>query len=391
MSSSGTAGSAAAGQTETDEVERMMKELGLREEDLDDVVFDEKDAPPEAARWIALARVHSSKPYSQYWFFRNMRSAWDLAQEVKFKPVEDNLYTIQFSCLGDWERVTQEGPWHFRGDAVIIKPYDGLVKPSTVQLDTIEIWAQIHDVPDLYAHLVPSLAAKVGEVLFTEPQSQDFTGNFYRVWIRINVTKPLKNAVSMISEGKRQIYRVKYEKLPDWCAVCGMLGHLYKEHETGIHPLSALIFKELRAAWFMRTGRGPGGGRGRRGGCRGGRNGGRGRGAQHSSQFDGVQDLDEQEHGHDSDMQDAENNRKRASEVASVQTALPGANSMAADRGNLLALPPTTVPQSPSGEQDPKRAKVIMQAENINSAKSDMQAQDELKMAGPGEGRRRAQ
>lgn len=64
---------------------------------------------------------------------------------------------------------------------------------------------------------------------------------------------------------------------------------------------------------------------------------------------------------------------------------------MAADRGNLLALPPTTVPQSPSGEQDPKRAKVIMQAENINSAKSDMQAQDELKMAGPGEGRRRAQ
>ena len=79
-----------------------------------------------------------------------MRSAWDLAQEVTFKPLEDNLYTVQFSYLGDWERVTQEGPWHFRGDAAILKPYDGLAKPSTVQLDTIEIWAQIHDVPNLY-------------------------------------------------------------------------------------------------------------------------------------------------------------------------------------------------------------------------------------------------
>ena len=68
----------------------------------------------------------------------------------------------------------RNGPWHFRGDAVIIKPYDGITKPSTVQLDTIEIWAQIHDVPQLYAYLVPSLGAKLGEVLFTEPQSQDF-------------------------------------------------------------------------------------------------------------------------------------------------------------------------------------------------------------------------
>ena len=121
-----------------------------------------------------------------------MRSAWDLAQEAKFRPLEDNLYTIQFSCLVDWERVTQDGPWHFRGDVVILKPYDGLAKPSTVLLDTIEIWVQIHDVPPLYAHLVPSLASKVGEVLYAEPQSQDFAGNFHRVWIRINVNKALR-------------------------------------------------------------------------------------------------------------------------------------------------------------------------------------------------------
>ena len=79
----------------------------------------------------------------------------------------------------------------------------------------------------------------------------------------------------MISGGERQIYRVKYEKMLDWCAVSGMLGHLCKEHGTGIHPPSALVFKDLRASWAMRASQDPGEGRGGRGGCRGGRTGGR--------------------------------------------------------------------------------------------------------------------
>ena len=204
-----------SGTARHEELESMMKELGLREEDLDDVIFDEQVVPPEGPRWVALARVNTSKTYSQTWFFRNMRSAWDIAQEARFKPLEENLYMVTFYCLGDWERVMNDGPWNFRGDAVILLPYDGITKPSTVKLETINIWIQIHDVPELYGHLVAPLAAKVGEVLFSEPNSHDFVGNFHRVWVRINVNSPLKNVVSRIREGKRQIYRVKYERLPD--------------------------------------------------------------------------------------------------------------------------------------------------------------------------------
>ncbi|KAM3271767.1 hypothetical protein ACQJBY_042147 [Aegilops geniculata] len=102
------AADASSGSSGASDVERMMAELGLREEDLDDVIFDEKDAPPQGHIWIALARVNTSKSYSQTWFYRNMRSAWNIAQEAKFKPLEDNLYSVQLSCLGDWERVMHE-------------------------------------------------------------------------------------------------------------------------------------------------------------------------------------------------------------------------------------------------------------------------------------------
>lgn len=222
---------------EAKDVEEMMKNLGITEDDLDDVVFEEQEVPADSAvRWMAIARVHTPKNYSQYWFFRNMRAAWDLAQEVKIRPLEENLYTMQFSCLGDWERVMADGPWTFKGNAVVLAEYDGFTKPSEVNLDMLDIWAQIHDIPDGYFPMVKALTGKIGQYIYAEPKSQDFEGNFVRVRVKINVHHPLKNAVSVVKEGKRKIFLVKYERLPDWCAVCGHLGHQFKEHGDGVHP-----------------------------------------------------------------------------------------------------------------------------------------------------------
>ena len=93
--------SKASGSGDPEDLEALMKELGLSEEDLDDVVVDQKSVPPEATRWMAIARVHTEKPYNQYWFYRGMRVAWDLAQEVKIRLLEENRYSLPFSCLDD--------------------------------------------------------------------------------------------------------------------------------------------------------------------------------------------------------------------------------------------------------------------------------------------------
>lgn len=53
---------------------------------------------------------------------------------------------------------------------------------------------------------------------------------------------------------------VKYECLPNWCAVCGMIDHMYTEHGDGVRPPSTLVFKDLCATWSMWScGRGLGG------------------------------------------------------------------------------------------------------------------------------------
>ncbi|KAE8780802.1 hypothetical protein D1007_46111 [Hordeum vulgare] len=217
-------------------------------------------------------------------------------------------------------------------------PYDGFTRPSTIVLDKIEIWAQIHDFPEGYFPLIKSLAATIGEFVFAEPKSQDFEGNFFRVRVKINVRDPLRNAVSLVKNRKREIFRVKYERLPDWCAVCGHLGHLHKECGDGVHPPKALVFKDLRVAWFLGPGCGPGEGRAGRGtrtqGGHGNGRSGRGQGP--------VQTADERfihEDGVDVDMEDADMNRKRGSFGDMPLLAAPGTTT--STQGDI-PMPPDT-------------------------------------------------
>ncbi|KAM0867817.1 hypothetical protein ACQ4PT_041732 [Festuca glaucescens] len=264
-------------------IEAMMKQLGISEDDLDDVVFEEEGPPPaEATRWLAIARVFTEGEYSIFWFFKNMRSAWDLAQDVKTRSLDGNLHTFQFACLGDWERVMQGGPWAFRGNPVLIEECDGFTKPSSIELYHFNIWIQIHDLPIGYAPMLKALASKVGMFISSEGVSNEFEGNFYWVRVKLDVRKPLKTVVSMVRAGKREPFLVKYERLPNWCQVCGHLGHEYKDHGDGLHPPQSLVFKDLRASWSMRPGGRPGRGRGSSRGA--GRSGfGQGRGGRTGS------------------------------------------------------------------------------------------------------------
>jgi hypothetical protein len=89
-----------------------------------------------------------------------MRSAWDLAKDVKIRVIEDNHFIFQFACLGDREKLMEGGPWVSRGKLVFMAPYDGFTKPSSIELNKVMMWIQIHDLLDGYKSMVKTLASK---------------------------------------------------------------------------------------------------------------------------------------------------------------------------------------------------------------------------------------
>ena len=90
-------------------------------------------------RWLALFRVHTTKPFSHAALFSALRNAWAAAKEVTFKALEPNLFVVQLHCLGDWTRAMDGRPWLFRGAAIVMEEYDGFSNVKAYKLDKIPI------------------------------------------------------------------------------------------------------------------------------------------------------------------------------------------------------------------------------------------------------------
>jgi hypothetical protein len=123
----------------------LMKNLVLKDEELDDVILPKEDFVnlQEGARWMAVVKVHTTKHFGNQPFFQRMDAAWGFAKKWSIRPVEDNLFVLQVSCLGDWNRAMEEGPWIFRQQGVMLEPYDGIADPTSITLNRIYAWAQV--------------------------------------------------------------------------------------------------------------------------------------------------------------------------------------------------------------------------------------------------------
>jgi hypothetical protein len=201
----------------TEGIDSMLLRLGIEDDEIDDLVFEEDEASPkEAIKWMALAKVHTTNFFSPQTFKQHMRVPWSPAEEVIFNHIEDNLFSVQCFCLGDWLKVEEGGPWLFRQNAVCIAKYDGFAPPETIDLNTFETWIQIHKLAIGYRKeaLVKNLTEKkVGKAKKVEFDVQG-AGNFVRVRVVLDVRKALVRFVTVSRGGQREFYQIKYEKLP---------------------------------------------------------------------------------------------------------------------------------------------------------------------------------
>ncbi|KAE8803399.1 hypothetical protein D1007_20754 [Hordeum vulgare] len=192
------------------------EKLDLHEDEFDDVVVEE-EAPDlvDEIPWLALARVQTSKNFSQAAFFKDMRVAWNTAKPVRFRPIGANLFVIQAHCLGDWDRIMSQGPWLFRNMAVVFTPYDGYSEATEVPMVHMPIWLQIHKLLDGHCRedVIGKLLRSCGEILETR-----------------------------IAGKVRTVYAVRYEKLARFCKACGIIGHDHKECGNGVHIEKDLKF-----------------------------------------------------------------------------------------------------------------------------------------------------
>jgi hypothetical protein len=180
-----------------------------------------------------------------------MMAAWNPTRDVSFNVVEENLFVLQALCLGDWKKIMEDGPWLFRGCALMVEPFDGSMVTPTIIHKGVQAWIQIHKIPPLFRNkdVLDQLARRVGIVIRTELAAvPSGTGVFHRVRVVLDSTKPLTRFVPLMMEGHDRIFlQIKYEKLPKFCDHCGLMGHNYMECGTEEYEDSELHF----GSWML--------------------------------------------------------------------------------------------------------------------------------------------
>ncbi|KAL6660850.1 hypothetical protein ACP70R_000234 [Stipagrostis hirtigluma subsp. patula] len=163
-----------------------------------------------------------------------LRPAWGNPKGLEFKSVGENTFIAEFGSKQDLERVLDGSPWNVGKRAVLLQPFDPNLRPSEVVFEKMAIWVRIYDLPFglMNSKWGNEMAKKVGLVMKVEVDANDRAwGPFLRARVQVDLSKPLLRYISIFSEKRKttNVYDVKYEKLPNYCYSCGLIGHSSSE------------------------------------------------------------------------------------------------------------------------------------------------------------------
>lgn len=156
---------------------------------------------------------------------------WRPGKGVCIRELDVNLFVFQFYHELDVRRVLDGSPWSFNRKAIILKRMEGN-NPRCMKLDSLDLWVQIHDLPIgcMSERIIKEVGNFVGT--FVESCSKNFDRDwkeYMRVRVSIDLSKPLKRRMKIRKSGDEWQWIVfKYENVPSFCFICGLLGHSEK-------------------------------------------------------------------------------------------------------------------------------------------------------------------
>uniref|UniRef100_A0A803PDF8 CCHC-type domain-containing protein n=1 Tax=Cannabis sativa TaxID=3483 RepID=A0A803PDF8_CANSA len=123
-------------------------------------------------------------------------------------------------------------PWTFNKFLLIFKILQRGENSRLVSLNEMDMWEQLHDLRSGFktATIAKDVSNYIGK--FVESDERNFLGlwrNYLRVCVTLNVKKLLKRRMKLRNtEGVELWTNFKYEHLPTFCFICGIVGHSEK-------------------------------------------------------------------------------------------------------------------------------------------------------------------
>lgn len=212
------------------ELEDILNEIQLEDKE-EGIMFDDSEGLRDEvdARWCLVGRLLSERP-ADFEAVRNvMATLWRPGKGMFVKELDVNMYLFQFFHEVDIHRALEGSPWTFNKIPLVIERLKQGENPRTLTLNTMEIWVQVYDlkVGFMSEKVLKAVGGFIGQFVLSCPKN--FTGiwrDYLRVRVLINIDRPLKRRMKIFTSKDKWFWvNFKYERLPTFCFICGVIGH----------------------------------------------------------------------------------------------------------------------------------------------------------------------
>ncbi|XP_022841874.1 uncharacterized protein LOC111365549 [Olea europaea var. sylvestris] len=226
----------------------------------EDVLLVEEDEVliPHRSDKCLLFKLLSSKHFNKEAFKGTMRRLWHPNRTLSIHDLFPNLHIAEFDDNRDKDRVKCEGPWVFGKQLVLTKDVDGLEQIHQILFSEANFWVRIHDLHVMVRNwkMGDFIGRQLGKVIEVDIDKIEIArGEFLHVRVCLDISKPLLRGKKIYVGSYKPFWtRFSYERLPNFCYLCGVLGHGHKDYILWKPAMEAYTTSDYSYGPWLRAG-----------------------------------------------------------------------------------------------------------------------------------------
>ncbi|KAK7818432.1 uncharacterized protein CFP56_041376 [Quercus suber] len=158
-----------------------------------------------------------------------LRSAWKLGSNLRIMDVGKNIFQFKFNSKYQMEWVERNGLWNFDNNLLLMCRWRKGLSVTNISFTHFPFWVQVLGLPfeNMSEEVGRDLGNRLGKYIETNKRSWlSEQAKFMRVRVDLPINRPLRRGGNIVNlEGEKFWVSFKYERLPTFCFLCGILGH----------------------------------------------------------------------------------------------------------------------------------------------------------------------
>ena len=158
-----------------------------------------------------------------------LKVAWKMGSELRIIEVGNNIFQFKFGSRFQMEWVENCGPWNFENNLLLLCRWKKGLTSENINFTHSPFWVQLWGLPfELMSEMVGrDIGNSMGRFIEIDKRAfQSEQAKYLRIKVDLPIDKPLCRGGNVVGiEGDKYWVQYKYERLPIFCFICGMMGH----------------------------------------------------------------------------------------------------------------------------------------------------------------------